>query len=174
MAKFILDTSVFIEAAKRYYPFDLCPGFWEALILHFNENELESIDRVRAELLRYEGKKGETKKWVKDVAPASFFASTDEDSVIQTYGQIQVWAQQHPHYLPEAKAEFADTENADAWLVAYALVVKGILITEELSNPQRRNKIPIPDVCNQFGVPWDNTFQMLRRLGVTLTLKNPS
>ncbi|HOV61693.1 MAG TPA: DUF4411 family protein, partial [Candidatus Hydrogenedentes bacterium] len=49
---FLLDASVFIQAAQRYYAFDLAPGFWEALITHAEKQDLCSIDRVRDELLR--------------------------------------------------------------------------------------------------------------------------
>ena len=171
MQEFILDADVFIQDAKKYYSFDLCPGFWEALIVHFNKNALRSIDRVRAELLSYDGKGSKLKKWIEDVAPSSFFVSTDEDNIVEIYGKIQIWVQQNSKYLPEAKAEFARTNNADAWLIAYAKVKNGIIISEEVRDPLRRNKVPIPNVCDQFSVVCDTTFQMLRRLGVTLTLE---
>ena len=29
--QYILDANVFIEAYKRYYAFDLCPGFWRSI-----------------------------------------------------------------------------------------------------------------------------------------------
>ena len=28
---FVLDTNVFIQAHRRYYAQDVCPGFWECL-----------------------------------------------------------------------------------------------------------------------------------------------
>ena len=31
---FVLDTNIFIEAHRRYYAQDLCPGFWECLRYH--------------------------------------------------------------------------------------------------------------------------------------------
>ena len=33
---FVLDANIFIEAHRRYYGLDLCPGFWESL-RHFAE-----------------------------------------------------------------------------------------------------------------------------------------
>lgn len=48
--RFVLDTNVFIEANRRYYPFDICPGFWRALILQHEEKNLRSIDRVENEI----------------------------------------------------------------------------------------------------------------------------
>ena len=29
---FVLDTNTLIEAKNRYYGFDICPGFWFALL----------------------------------------------------------------------------------------------------------------------------------------------
>ena len=48
---FNLDSNLFIEAHRRYYGLDLCPGFWECLIYYFHSNRLKSIDRVRSELI---------------------------------------------------------------------------------------------------------------------------
>ena len=47
---FLLDTNVFIEAHRRYYALDLCPGFWECLSYHARQRNLSSIDKVQAEI----------------------------------------------------------------------------------------------------------------------------
>lgn len=49
---YILDANAFIEAKRRYYAFDLCPGFWDALMWHQARDEVRSIDRVKKELER--------------------------------------------------------------------------------------------------------------------------
>ena len=33
--KYALDANVFIEAKNRYYRFNLCPGYWQALKVQF-------------------------------------------------------------------------------------------------------------------------------------------
>ena len=48
---FLLDTNVFIEAHRRYYAFDIHPGFWNCLYHLFQTNQAVSLDRVRTELL---------------------------------------------------------------------------------------------------------------------------
>jgi hypothetical protein len=35
--KYLLDSNVFIEAYRRYYSFDICPGFWDCLVHTSNE-----------------------------------------------------------------------------------------------------------------------------------------
>jgi len=49
---YVLDANVFIEAAKRYYAFDIVPSFWNMLVVHAKHGQLLSIDRVRDELMR--------------------------------------------------------------------------------------------------------------------------
>lgn len=59
---YLLDANVFIEAARRYYAFDIAPPFWEALLEFAEKGKLISIDRVKNELLRG---KDELSTWVK-------------------------------------------------------------------------------------------------------------
>ena len=46
-ATYVLDANVFIEAARRYYAFDLAPKFWESLVLHAADGRIQSIDRIK-------------------------------------------------------------------------------------------------------------------------------
>lgn len=48
--KYVLDANVLIEAKRLYYAFDLCPGFWNSLLYHNSNGNLESIDRVGKDL----------------------------------------------------------------------------------------------------------------------------
>ncbi|MCF6409555.1 DUF4411 family protein [Pseudalkalibacillus salsuginis] len=70
------------------------------------------------------------------------------------------------YFLPEAKSEFAS--NADAWQIAYAKARGGTLVTHEAYKREKRNRILIPVACKEFGVPYVNTFDMLRQLDVKL------
>jgi hypothetical protein len=71
-------------------------------------------------------------------------------------------------YTNSAKAEFAEADNADAWVVAYAMVKGYIVVTQEGSHPNSKRKIFIPDVCQAFVVQYIDTFKMMRRLEVKL------
>ena len=48
--KYLLDTNILVEAHKRYYGFDLCPGFWEAVVRQHHSSRIFSIDRVKKEI----------------------------------------------------------------------------------------------------------------------------
>ena len=54
---YLLDSDVFIAAKNAYYAFDICPGFWEAILQAHQHGSVKSIDRIESELLS--GRKGE-------------------------------------------------------------------------------------------------------------------
>jgi hypothetical protein len=74
------------------------------------------------------------------------------------------WVQAQEQFSDAAKADFA--AGADGWLVAYARSKGLIVVTHEVLDPSIRRKVPIPNVCEAFGVSYVDTFEMLRELGV--------
>jgi hypothetical protein len=166
--KFLLDANVFIEAKRRYYDFDLCPGFWECLIWHHRAGRIQSIDRVKTELVNGGNALAQ---WISGQMPASFFASTNDGAVITTYGQMNRWVQSQSQFLATAKSEFATV--ADAWLIAYAKVKNLIVVTQEVFDPLIRKKVPIPNICRNFDVECVDTFLMLKELGVVFSWDPP-
>jgi len=159
---FLLDANVFIEAAKRYYALDIAPGFWVALIKHAQKGHLRSIDKIKGEI---DKGKDDLKTWVNGNFP-QWFESTNQQNVITDYATVMAWAQSERQFTDAAQAEFAS--NADGWLIAYAMANGCVLVTEERYNPDIRRRIMIPNVCKGVGVPYMDTFEMLRVLGVKL------
>ena len=166
---YILDTSIFVESARRYYAFDLVPGFWNALLDRAEQKEIGSIDRVLQELQR--GKENDAVRlWAeKQRADAKFeFASTKTEPVLAAYGKIIRWANENPQYKLNAKNEFAKDDIADAWLVAYVKACDGTVVTNEKDEPNAKRRILIPNVCEEFGVSYMDQFEMMRKLGMQL------
>jgi predicted nucleic acid-binding protein len=160
---YILDSDVFIAAKNSYYAFAICPGFWDSLIHHYGAGDVRSIDRVRGELLA--GRKTEDLvQWVKEQLPPAFFLDTDDEAVVDAYGQVMLWVQRSAQYFDQAKAKFAT--EADGWLAAYAMVHGVTVVTNEQPRPQSRNRVLLPDVCAQFNVTYKDTFAMLHELAV--------
>jgi hypothetical protein len=157
--KYLLDANVFIEAKRRYYAFDLCPGYWECLVWHHRTTCIQSIDRVKDE---FERGADELSEWARSVMPQTCFASCDDTAVTAQYAEIMGWVQSQDQFFPEAKAGFAG--SADGWLIAYAKVNSLIVVTQEVLAPDARKKVPIPNVCQAFGVDYVDTFEMLRDL----------
>ena len=164
---YLLDSDVFIAAKNAYYAFDICPGFWKGLLHQHQQGRIFSINRVRGELLA--GRKTEDLvQWVTTQVPDEFFLDVEEDEVPASYTEIMLWAQRHTRYLDRAKAKFAT--GADGWLVAYAKVHGGVVITNEQPAPDSKTEIKLPEVCVQFNVPYKNTFLMLRELALAFDL----
>jgi predicted nucleic acid-binding protein len=159
---YVLDANVFIEAARNYYPFDLVPAFWAVLETHSETERIKSIDRVLDEL-----KKGrdELAEWAASEF-ADAFASTNEESTVKEFADVMNWAQAQAQFTDAAKAEFA--QAADGWLVAYASAHGHTVVTHEVYSAEIQKKVKIPNVCQALGVPYVNTFDMLRGLGVRL------
>jgi len=168
---YLLDSNVFIEAKQRYYAFDVCPGFGDALIWHGDtaRARVQSIDRVRQELLDFDD---DLSMWVKDTIPPSCFVTSEISGVIALQSQIMAAIASNPQYLPAAVSDFAG--GADPWLVAFAKVHGMILVTHEVLNPVVKRKVPIPNVCQQFGVEFSNTFEMLRKLEAQFAWQPPA
>lgn len=157
---YVLDANVFIEAAKRYYAFDIVPSFWQMLTTQAGNGRVLSIDRVRDELLR-----DDLAMWANS-AFQEFFASTSDQEVIAAYRYIMDWSQNQSQFTEAAKAEFANV--ADGWLIAYALAKGCAIVTHEQFDPNIRRKIKIPNACQACDVPYLDTFKMIRALGVEL------
>lgn len=158
-----LDTSVLIESKKRWYRFDVVPGFWSFLDAKVAEGVICSPVRVYEELV--DRTDDDLAAWARDRRGLPFFVDPDEavqnslrevvDFVNSTYG------------VTKATTNFLD--GADPWIVAYAQVHGGTVITLELGAvPGKTPKVRLPIVCEHFGVQWDSLFEMLQQLGMRL------
>lgn len=166
-APFVLDSDVFIAAKNAYYAFDICPGFWGGILRAHQQGSVRSIDRIKNELLS--GRKEEDLvRWVANQAPATFFDDSNTDDVSFAFADVMLWVQRSSQYFDRAKAKFAT--EADGWLVAYSMVRGTIVVTNEQPRPESRNRVLLPDVCLRFGVPYKDTFTMLRQLAIQFEL----
>jgi hypothetical protein len=123
--RYVLDANVLIEAARRYYAFDLAPAFWDALVEQARNGKLCSIDYVLEELKL---NKDELSRWAKTKFKSAF-RSTGHSDIIARYNQIINWVTSQAQYTPAAKSDFA--RGADGWIVAYARVKSFTVVTQE-------------------------------------------
>ncbi len=161
----MVDSNFFIQAHRESYPLDVASSFWNKVKQMANQGKIISIDKVRNEIYF---NKDALKQWCEDNLPKSFFKDTTH--VLTEYGYVASWAtKRSDHYLPNALAEFLDADEADAWLVAFARadISNTVVVTHELSEPNRKNKVKIPDACIAQGVKYVNTIEMFRQLGET-------
>ncbi|MCF8298718.1 MAG: DUF4411 family protein [Saprospiraceae bacterium] len=165
MAVYVVDSNFFIEAHRINYPLDIATGFWFKVQQLANAGKIISIDKVKAELY---DKNDALEAWCKANLPHNFFKTTKD--VMGEYGRITTWAMSRSsHYKPNALNEFLSADEADAFVIAYCLAdsLNRIVVTQEISEPNRRNKIKIPDCCMALRVNYKNTIEMFRVLGET-------
>lgn len=163
MSRFIVDSNFFIQAHRSIYPLDVVQSFWLKIKTLSENGIIVSIDKVKKEIFDNSAHEDELKKWCDSNLPNDFFIDTD--TVLQNYISIVNWVNSMSHhYTDSAIQEFLETDLADPWLVACAMSYNWTIVTYEKSEPNRKNKIKIPEVCNQFNVRYINTIEMLREL----------
>lgn len=167
MSLFILDTNCFIQSHRITYPLDVATTFWQKIKKLCLENKIISIDKVREEIFKNDD---ELKKWIVQNIPEEFFKSTETLQIISEYQKVVQWANsKSDHYVQKAIDDFLRYENADSWIVAYAISFNDNcqIVTQEKSEPNRKNKIKIPEVCDAFSIQYKNIIEMFRLLGET-------
>ncbi|HEY0366477.1 MAG TPA: DUF4411 family protein [Pyrinomonadaceae bacterium] len=167
--RYVLDANAFIQAKRRFFGLDFCPGDWRALIWHQQQGRLCSIDKVQHELSRGGD---DLSDWVEQQLGATAFTTTSTPEVAAVYGQMLAWVIAQSQFLDSAKAEFQQV--ADGWLAAFAKANNYIVVTLEEFDPLVRKKVPLPNVCRAFDVETITPFEMLRRLGVRLDWQSPA
>lgn len=165
MAVYLVDSNFFIQAHRATYPMDVVPGFWTTVKRLADNGDIISIDKVKKEIY---SQNDALTSWCKANLSDTFYQETS--TVMREYGTVSNWANsKSSHYLPNAINEFLAADEADAYLVAFALADASnrIIITHERSEPNGKKKIKIPEPCDELGVSYLNTIDMFRRLGVT-------
>ncbi|MBL0146082.1 MAG: DUF4411 family protein [Chitinophagaceae bacterium] len=163
---FIIDTSCLTQAHRVYYPFDIAPSFWDFMLQHFTSGNFILTNKVVDEIAKG---KDDITNWMESQLSPSIELNCHEDANIMLhYGSIMAWGNSQAQYTSLAKSEFADFDNADAFLVATAIEKAVIVVSQEISAPLSKKSIKLPDVCTQFGVTHIDTFTLLRTFGFTM------
>ena len=161
---YVVDSNFFIQAHRVYYPLDVAFSFWQKVKQLADAGKIISIDKVRDEIFDHND---ELENWCKENLPENFFK--DSSTSIIAYGKVTAWAiSKSDHFLPKALNEFLDANEADAFMVAFVLNDPNkVLVTQEISEPYRRNKVKIPDACAALNVQYLNVMDMFRQLNET-------
>ncbi len=165
MGVYIVDSNFFIQAHRETYPLDVAFSYWNKVKQLANEGKIISIDKVKDEIF---DKNDALENWCKENLPHDFFKDTS--GTLNEYQRVTNWAfSKSSHYLQNAINEFLAADEADAFIIAYALgdISSRIIVTQEISDPKRKNKIKIPEPCNVFNVRYIRAMEMFRELGET-------
>jgi predicted nucleic acid-binding protein len=164
---YCLDANVYIEAHRRYYAFDIAPGFWEGL------SRLAERQAICSSLLVFEeiaDSDDELAQWAsvnKDV----LFVQPDE-ATQDAYREIADLVERL--YEPQHVQKFLS--GADPWVIAQTKAHNLIVVTMEVRKREQdqgqagkiAGKIQIPNVCERVSVRYIDTFTLLRNERVVL------
>ena len=140
---------------------DVWTTFWGRLSEMAMMGQVVSCVKVKEEI---DNGYDELSEWIKTHVPEGFFLPLDGDD-LTAYATLQNWAAARD-FTDVAKTDFAS--KADAFIIAKALAKGMTLVTLEKSNPQRKNRVMIPDACSAIGVDCCDLNAMLRALAITI------
>ncbi|MCF8247998.1 MAG: DUF4411 family protein [Saprospiraceae bacterium] len=165
MPPYLLDANFFIEAHRKSYPLDVFPSFWEKIKTMADAGLICSIDKVKNELFKNEDA---LKTWCEQNLPDDFFK--ESATSLSEYAQVVNWAYaklDHP-YSQSALDIFMNADEADAFLVAFAKKHALVVVTNEVSAPDSKRNVKLPDACLPFGVRSLTPVQLFRELRTTI------
>lgn len=166
--QYCLDTNVYIEAHRRYYAFDIAPGFWHGL-QHLAENQVICSPLPVYEELTRAGYEDDLAKWAKTHRTVLF--SSVEEKTQEAFSEIANLVVSL--YEPQHVQVFLDV--ADPWVIALAKVHALTVVTMEVRKNENQTragkiggKIRIPNICQKVGVAYTDTFALLREQKIVL------
>ena len=159
---YLLDANVLIEGSRFYYAFDLAPGYWNWLEATHGHGDIASVPAVRDEIT---GGTDQLAAWARQL-PESFWMS-ESSATVDSIGTAAAWVVNEPRdFTAAAQAEFLG--SADLRLIAEAHASGLTVVTREISEPFRLNRVKIPDVCIGLTVACESPFPVYTRLGLRL------
>lgn len=159
MSGYVIDANTFIEAKNRAYGFDFHPAYWDWLDGALGGPDVYCITNVLNEMA---SGNDPLAAWV--TARKGSFVSPTAGAISHLQ---RVTAQVQSYASKQAAARVDFLSGADPWLIAHALETGRTVVTHEVREPRRKNKVKIPDVCDDLGVGCIDPFTMFRQLGVT-------
>jgi len=161
----ILDSNVFIEAEKRFYANDFCPGFWQWLDSAQENGIVTSIDMVLNEL-----NKGTDvlSNWATERKGTNWFITVADIPTQRMYSEIINYVE-NEYENQGKKAKFFS--GADPWIIAKAVTTNSVVVTQEVLVDINSSSIKIPNICNHFNVSYINIFELIRKSKIRFMLE---
>jgi len=161
MPEFWMDTDSLIKPHRESYRFEVVPQYWDFLKQKAEEGVIGSPELVLdKELTSSNPSQADAlEQWAKPLRGILFLPP---DSATQLrYSDVAQYVQTNPRFKQHWIAPFL--AGADSWLVAYASVLGGRIVTFETPQPLAR-KPKVPDIAQHFGVNCVSLWDMLAEL----------
>lgn len=159
--RYLFDSDVLIASARFHYHPNFCDAFWQWIIAGHMAGMFYSIDKVKAELL--DGDEDPLHAWV-DVPALKDFFQPSLSSLPKWKTLSQKAHDPAKQYKDAAKEKFLNADKADAWLIAHAAHNADFtIITNEVSAPDSKREIKLPDASAWLDVPTIQIHTVLRK-----------
>lgn len=168
MARYLLDSNIYLNFYERYYKQNIFPTFWTSLIPIINGNVV--IPKVIID-------ENYQNPWFKDWIDNNYSPTLlNHKSYVSEWGQILAHIQSCGKYKPTALTSnqgWGNERIADAWIIAIAKTDNLTIVTEEQKNPNLSGINPsksakIPDVCQDLGVRCITMNQFFGEVGLVI------
>jgi hypothetical protein len=154
---FCLDTSFFINGWQKHYRIEVFPTLWSTLDALIGSGQICSCHEVFLDL---EKQDDELFQWAKD--RRQIFHQPSENTI----GEVSKIMPRFTTY----SANGGTASRSDPWVIAHAIIVGAVVVTDEISKPNQRKTLPpqMPDVCDVLGLAWMRPVDFLQRVGISL------
>lgn len=159
---YLLDANVLIDAARDYYPLDRVPEFWSWLVRMGAQGQVKVPKEIYEEIMKGNDA---LKIWLQENEDALLLAEVVFQPLVAEVTKLG--------YGPCLNDVEIEKIGGDAFLIAYALSDSQhrCVVTLEASKPGRKGaNRHIPNVCEDLGIKWINTFELIRRLNFRTSL----
>ena len=168
---YLLDANVLITAHDDYYPIDRIPQFWDWIIFHAKQGNIQMPFEMLAEVKAGQPKRDaanqddELLRWLKTNSHEKdllFDASADQLVVNRVFRE--------GYELPQPSLAELNKIRKDPLLIAYALARQSSCIVtlegkqENATDAKQGHNRKIPFVCRKLGIRCIDTFDLIREL----------
>lgn len=170
--KYLLDSNIFIEPSRIYYPFDLAPGFWCQMKKAILSNNVLILDVVYNEIVKGND---ELASWLKGIIGLNK-VTTSVPPIIEAYRRVLSYISTCVFYTEAAIDNWSDRTIADPWIIAAAIEEarkqEVVIITFEKfvintsTKRQTHSNAKIPDVAANFNIACENLYYFMREMGI--------
>lgn len=158
---YVVDNNVFSRSFKNL-SMDVFDDIWEPWSLYMRTQKIISVDEVYRELGIWVTSKGKDKicQWLKAHKDCFQKPSNEEGYILQ-----EIFKNKKFREGIKEKSLREGSPEADAFLVAKAKFINGIVVTAE--SDEKPNSEKIPNIAVALGVPYmkiDDFYKMLRNV----------